>query len=454
MRLAPFLLLSIAATLCLPALAQSAPRTAAVERPPYSQRDDVQRFAEAVAARRPELDVAWVREQLGQARYVPAAAQLIMPPPAGTAKNWAAYRARFVERERIAAGVSFWRANQAWLTQAEARWGVPAEIIVGIVGVETFYGRIMGNFRAIDALATLSFDFPSGRSDRSPFFREQLEELLVWSRREGSDPLAVRGSFAGAVGLPQFMPGSINRYAIDFDNDGRIDFMKPAQGADAIGSIARYLAAFGWQPGLPTHYRITPPPSLVDRAVLLVPDILPSFSAAQLIERGAELAPEGRAHAGLLALVELHNGGAAPSYVAGTSNFYALTRYNWSSYYALAVIDLGSEVAKAVAGMAALAAPPSAPAAPATSLGVAPAWRLMARHGECSELDVLRVKVTDLAEITDPQAFVQRMRERGHAASAEIFPGTEGRAVAVKVPALELDLVFATRALCQQTAGP
>ena len=448
MRLAPCLLLSIAVTVGLPSLAQSAPRTAAVERPPYSQRDEVQRFAEAVAARRPELDVAWVREQLGQARYVPAAAQLIMPPPAGTAKNWAAYRARFVERERIAAGAAFWRANQAWLTQAEARWGVPAEIIVGIVGVETFYGRIMGNFRTIDALATLSFDFPTGRSDRSAFFREQLEELLVWSRREGSDPTAVRGSFAGAVGLPQFMPGSLNRYAVDFDNDGHIDFMKPAQGADAIGSIARYLAAFGWQPGLPTHYRITPPASLVDRAVLLVPDILPSFSAAQLIERGAELSAEGREHSGLLALVELHNGGAAPSYVAGTSNFYALTRYNWSSYYALAVIDLGSEVAKATASLPtapspSLMAPPSAPVS----------WRLMARHGECVELDALRVKVAGLTDIADPQAFVRQMRDRGHEASAEVFPGTAGRAVAVKVPALELDLVFAARDLCEQVAG-
>lgn len=449
MRFAPCLLLSIAAVACLPASAQSAARAFGAERLPYSQRDDVQRFAEALAARRPDLDLAWVREQLGQARYVAAATQLIMPPSTPTAKNWAAYRARFVERERIAAGAAFWRANQAWLTMAEARWGVPAEIVVGIVGVETFYGRIMGNFRTIDALATLSFDFPSGRSDRSPFFREQLEELLVWSRREGSDPLAVRGSFAGAVGLPQFMPGSIIRYAVDFDGDGHIEFMKPAQGADTIGSIARYLAAFGWQPGLPTHYRVTPPAALLDRAVLLVPDIVPSFSAAQLLERGAELSVEGREHAGLLALVELHNGGAAPSYVAGTSNFYALTRYNWSSYYALAVIDLGSEIAKVVASTPAAASPPRA----ASPLGDPGPWRLMARHGACDELDTLRVKVPNLADVGDPQSLVRQMRDRGHEASANVFPGTEGRAVAVKVPALELDLVFATRHLCEKTSG-
>ena len=324
---------------------------------PYGQRDDVMRFADELAQRNPELDADWVREQLAQARYVAAAAQLIMPPPAGTAKNWAAYRARFIERERIAAGAAFWRANQAWLQQAEERWGVPPEIVVGIVGVETFYGRVMGNFRVLDALATLSFDFPTGRRDRSPFFREQLEELLLWCQREGRDPPSVMGSFAGAVGLPQFMPGSINRYAVDFDDDGRIDLIRTDNAADVIGSVAHYLAAFGWQRGLPTHYAVAAPVEVADRARLLVPDILPSFSPAQFAEHGAELPPEAQAHEGLLALVELQNGKAAPSYVAGTSNFYAVTRYNWSSYYALAVIELGAAVAKVVAAPAARAMP-------------------------------------------------------------------------------------------------
>ena len=206
---------------------------------PYAQREEVQRFADAVAARNPSLDAAWVREQLAQARYVPAAVQLIMPPPAGTAKNWAAYRARFVERERIAAGAAFWRANQDWLARAQERWGVPPEIVIGIVGVETFYGRVMGNFRTLDALATLSFDFPKGRSDRAPFFREQLEALLLWCKREGRDPQGVIGSFAGAVGLPQFMPDSINRYAVDFDEDGHIDLIRTDNAADVIGSVAQ-----------------------------------------------------------------------------------------------------------------------------------------------------------------------------------------------------------------------
>ena len=314
----------------------------------YGQRDDVMRFADEVAERNPDLDAMWVREQLSQARYVAAVTQQIMPPPPGTAKNWAAYRARFVERERIAAGAAFWRANQAWLAQAEERWGVPPDVVVGIVGVETYYGRVMGSFRTLDALATLAFDFPNGRSDRTPFFREQLEELLLWCHREGRDPPSVIGSFAGAVGLPQFMPGSINRFAVDFDDDGRIDLIRTDNAADVIGSVAHYLAVFGWQRGLPTHYRVAAPVAVVDRATMLVPDIVPTFTAAQFAEHGAELPPEAHAHDGLLALVELQNGTAAPSYVAGTSNFYAVTRYNWSSYYALAVIELGQAIARQV----------------------------------------------------------------------------------------------------------
>ena len=314
----------------------------------YGQREDVMRFADELAARNDKFDAAWLREQLAQARYVAAAAQLMMPPPAGAAKNWAAYRARFIEPGRIAAGAAFWRANREWLEKAEARFGVPPEIVVGIVGVETFYGRVMGHFRTLDALATLSFDFPKGRSDRSAFFREQLEELLVWCQREGRDPQSVQGSFAGAVGLPQFMPGSINRYAVDFDEDGRIDLIRTDNAADVIGSVANYLATFGWQQGMPTHYAVAAPVSVTERALLLVPDILPSFSAAEFAERGAELAPEARTHEGWLALVELQNGDAAPSYIAGTSNFYAVTRYNRSSYYALAVIELGAAVRRAV----------------------------------------------------------------------------------------------------------
>lgn len=313
---------------------------------PYGEREDVMRFAAELAARHPEIEAGWLREQLARSRFVPAVARLVMPAPTDSAKNWAAYRERFIEPQRIAAGLLFWRAHQAWLARAEARWGVPPAIVVGILGVETYYGRVMGDFSTLDALATLSFDFPAGRRDRAPFFREQLEALLLWCRREGRDAQSLRGSYAGALGLPQFMPGSINRYAVDFDGDGHIELSDPAHAADAIGSVANYLASFGWQRGLATHYGVSAPADAGARAQLLAPDIVPSFSAAQFTAQGATLAAEARQHEGPLALVELHNGGAAPSYVAGTSNFYAITRYNASSYYALAVIELGAAIAR------------------------------------------------------------------------------------------------------------
>ena len=315
----------------------------------YGRRDDLMAFGAEVAARQ-GLDVDTVQATLAQARFVPSIVKAVMPTPAGTAKNWAAYRERFIEPRRIAAGAAFWQAHEAWLTLAEQRYGVPADIVVGIVGVETLYGQHMGRYRVIDALTTLGFDFPGERKDRSAFFRNELEQLLVLSQREGSDPLALKGSYAGALGMPQFMPSSVNRYAVDFDGDGHIDLHNSA--ADVIGSVAHYLAEFGWQRGLPTHYPVMPPSDAAERALLLGPDILPTYTAQQFIDHGAVFGTpsppmSGSAADAKLALVELQNGPAAPSYVAGTTNFYAVTRYNWSSYYAMAVIELGQAVRQA-----------------------------------------------------------------------------------------------------------
>ncbi len=309
---------------------------------PYGRREHVLRFGAELAARR-GLDATRVQALLAEARYVPNVAKFIMPQPNGLAKNWAAYRARFVEPLRIRSGLEFWRANDKWLQRAEEMYGVPPEIIVGVVGVETIYGRHMGNFRVIDALATLSFDFPAGRRDRSAFFRDELEQFFVLAHREGTDPLALKGSYAGAMGMGQFMPSSWNKYAVDFDGDGRIDLHNSP--ADVIGSVAHYFAEFGWQRGMPTRFDVAVPLDAADRAVLLAPDILPTFTAGQFAEKGAGLPAAGREFTGVLALVELQNGDAAPSYVAGTANFYAITRYNWSSYYAMAVIDLGEAIA-------------------------------------------------------------------------------------------------------------
>ena len=342
--------------MCISATAQNhskkvrstqAARQAAPDSSYYASRADVLAFADDVAERR-GLDADWLRSALAQARFLPQVPRLMLPPTRGTPKNWAAYRGRFIDPVRVGAGVRFWQEHEAALARAEREYGVPAEIIVGIIGVETLYGRHMGNFRVLDALATLAFDFPDAhpRAEvRRTYFRGELEQFLSLAQRGGTDPLEPRGSYAGAQGLGQFMPSSLARWAVDFDHDGHIDLYGSPQ--DAIGSVANYFIAHGWTPGMATHYPVVFSPAGADLATLLAPDILPTFSAERMAELGAEVQGALAQHSGPLALVELQNGDAPPSFVAGTQNFYAVTRYNWSSYYAMAVIELGREVAQA-----------------------------------------------------------------------------------------------------------
>lgn len=316
--------------------------------PLYATRADVLLQADELATQA-GLDRHWVRHAIGQAHYMAGIAKAILPPPAGVPKNWAAYRSRFVEPVRIQAGTRFWLANRDTLTRAEAATGVPARIIVGIIGVETMYGQNTGNFRVIDALCTLAFDFPAEHpkaAARAAFFKAELQEFLALTARTHTDPLALRGSYAGAMGWPQFMPSSWSKYAVDFDGDGRVDLFNSQ--ADVIGSVANYFKAFHWQPGMPTHYPVHFDAANLDKPALLASDILPRFSVAELAAKGVLLDPPGSQHSGPLALIELQNGDAEPSYVAGTENFYAITRYNWSSYYAMAVIELGQAVSDAV----------------------------------------------------------------------------------------------------------
>lgn len=313
---------------------------------PYAERADVQAWIQDVA-RRTDLPVAWLQAAFAEARYQPNVARFILPAPAGTPKNWAAYRARFIEPKRIKAGVAFWHDNEAWLQQAEREYGVPPEIIVGLLGVETIYGRDMGRFRILDALVTLGFDFPAhAPRDRSAYFRNELEQYYLLCRDIHANPLEITSSYAGALGMPQFMPSSWRKYAVDFDGDGRVDLIHSP--ADAIGSVAHYLAEFGWTRDMANYYsvRALPPAgSNLDR--LLAPDIVPSFTPAEMQQLGAQLSASGQRHTGLLALVKLENGADTPTYVAGTDNFYTITRYNQSSPYAMAVIELGKAVAQA-----------------------------------------------------------------------------------------------------------
>lgn len=341
-----FCLAAGAITFPLPALAQSAKaRASAVQgSTPYLERNEAMQLAADIAERR-NLPPDWVQATLGQARFVPQVSRLMTPAPRGTARNWNNYRSRFIDPVRIRAGVRFWQQHAATLERAEREYGVPAEIIVGIIGVETVYGQQMGSFRVIDALATLSFDFPAAHpraAARTAYFRGELEQLLSLTHRSGIDPFSLRGSYAGAMGLGQFMPSSWVQWAVDFDGDDHIDlFSNPA---DAIGSVAHYFIAHGWKPGMPTHYPVSLDTSAEQLAELLGPDILPTFTPERMAALGARVFGEGSTHAGPMALVELQNGDAAPLFIAGTENFYAITRYNWSSYYALSVIELGAEV--------------------------------------------------------------------------------------------------------------
>jgi membrane-bound lytic murein transglycosylase B len=307
----------------------------------YSATPALEAFV-AEAAATHQLDADSIRTALLQARKQPSVQKAIMPGAVGTKKNWRVYRSRFIDQVRIQAGVKFWNANEEALRRAADVYGVPEAIIVGIIGVETIYGRNMGSYRVIDALATLTFDFPTGRSDRSPYFREQLAYFFAWCAKEGYDPLSIKGSYAGAIGIPQFMPESILKFATDFDADNHINLTESA--SDAIGSVAKYLERNGWVRDLAPALRIQ-----LDRAnlqILLEPDITPTFTGKQLLEYGVELQeplPAGEK----FAVVELQNGEGRSDYVLGTQNFYSITRYNRSSYYAMSVIDLASEVAAA-----------------------------------------------------------------------------------------------------------
>jgi membrane-bound lytic murein transglycosylase B len=310
----------------------------------YGESPAAMAFADDLAQRR-GLDATWVRQQIGAAQRLPSVARLMLPAPKGTPKNWAAYRARFIEPIRLKAGLRFWEAHRDTLARAEVEFGVPASLIVGVIGVETLYGRHTGNFRVIDALTTLAFDFPAAHpraEARTQFFRDELEQYLSLTHRNSLDPQALRGSYAGAMGWPQFMPSSWSQYAIDFDGDSRVDLFNST--ADVIGSVANYFKAFGWQTGQPTHYPVAFDPVKLDLDALLAPDILPSFGVDSFTAKGAVLEGPALQHTGKLALIELQNGEAPASYLAGTDNFYVVTRYNWSSYYALAVIELGQTV--------------------------------------------------------------------------------------------------------------
>ncbi|MGH8682718.1 MAG: lytic murein transglycosylase B [Burkholderiales bacterium] len=268
------------------------------------------------------------------ARYLDQVLTLITPLPPGE-RSWQSYRDLFVTQRRIEAGAQFWRRHARTLARAAETYGVPPEIVVAIIGVETQYGANTGTYRVLDALTTLAFDYPR----RAPYFRSELEQFLLFVRESRAEAASVRGSYAGAIGIPQFMPGSIRRFAVDFDGDGRRDLR--ASPADAIGSVANFLRAHGWAEGGPIA---VPARVSGERGRLLIGGgVDPLYRADELRELEVEFADAIEADTPAV-LIELATPDAPAEYLVGFWNFYVLTRYNRSSFYAAAVLELARSV--------------------------------------------------------------------------------------------------------------
>ena len=305
----------------------------------FSQWKEVNTFIDDMVARH-GFDKKELQTLFDKVRYLDTAIKLVKPAPNNRPKNWQAYRARFVEPTRINAGVAFWNEHALALTRAQEQYGVPAEIIVGIIGVETIYGRNTGSFRVMDTLTTLSFDYPktANREARMVFFRGELENALLIARESRIDPLSLLGSYAGAIGWPQFMPSSIRQYAVDFDGDGKIDLRNSP--IDAIGSVAHFLKIHGWQRGEPTVFPATFDSSdSAKTEQLLNRGLEATFTANELKDAG--VVPGVQLPAGLrFGLVDLQNGEAPTEHWLATNNFFAITQYNRSYFYAMSVVEL------------------------------------------------------------------------------------------------------------------
>lgn len=330
---------------CMPSGSQAVagnPATLATVAPPSSpqpvsvadslaNRPEVQTFI-AEMVRKHGFDPQVLNTIFSQAQFQPDIIAAISRP--AEAKPWHAYRKIFLVPKRIRGGVEFWNAHAPTLARAEQVYGVPAEIIVAILGVETLYGGNTGKHRVLEALSTLAFDYPR----RADFFRRELEQYLLLAREEGIDPLSLQGSYAGAMGLAQFMPSSYRAYAVDFSGNGQRDLWTNPQ--DAIGSIANYLSVHGWTEG-----EVIVEPATVrggQYQSLLSKELKPKLTVQQLRQQGVipQTSISGEKKAILLEL----EGEGGPEHWLGFNNFYVITRYNHSPLYAMAVYQLGQEI--------------------------------------------------------------------------------------------------------------
>ncbi|MEK7322395.1 MAG: lytic murein transglycosylase B [Pseudomonadota bacterium] len=297
----------------------------------YVQRNDVSAFIDEMHERhgfeRGQLET-WFKDVRVRDDIIAAISR-----PAES-KPWHQYRPIFLQNARIEGGLEFWREHAADLKRAEEQYGVPPQIVIAILGVETRYGRQQGNYRVLDALTTLAFDYPP----RAKFFRGELEQYLLLAREEGIDPLALKGSYAGAMGQAQFISSSFRNYAVDFDGDGKRDLWNSP--SDAIGSIANYFKVHGWE----WHGLVAVPATVSGEhyPALLEAGLKPSLTWAEIKQRGVET-PVTLLDQLPVALIALEQE-AGPEYWLGLQNFYVITRYNRSPLYAMAVYQLSEEI--------------------------------------------------------------------------------------------------------------
>jgi membrane-bound lytic murein transglycosylase B len=279
------------------------------------------------------FDRAYVEQLMSSAERKQSILDAIARPAERT-KTWAEYRRIFVTDTRTRQGREFMQTYADTLARAELEFGVPAEIISAIIGVETRYGRHKGSYRVLDALATLGFDYPP----RSKFFGKELEEFLLLVKEQKFDPETVKGSYAGAMGYGQFIPSSYRHYAIDFDGDGVADIVNNP--IDAIGSVANYFKSHGWQPGAPVT--ITATASSGFNTAMAKQKLKPKLTVAELQKQGFQ--PSEAIDPQQLATAMLLEGNDGAEYWLGLKNFYVITRYNHSRLYAMAVFQLSEQL--------------------------------------------------------------------------------------------------------------
>lgn len=284
--------------------------------------------------RQNQFEETALRQVFAQLKAHDGVVKAIVAP--ATAKPWHEFRAIFVTPVRISGGLEFWQQHADLLARARDVYGVPEDIVVSIIGVETIYGRRLGSFRVIDALYTLGFEM----TERATFFRGEMEQFLLLARENALDPLGVNGSFAGAMGMPQFIPTSYRKYAVDFDGDGKINLWDSA--ADVIGSVANYLRQFGWVWGQP----VTVPARISGTQFkeILEAGLKPQLTLQQMQLKGVEATEElpPNLQAGLFSL-DIEQG---QEYWLALNNFYVITRYNRSKNYAMAVYQLAKTIAR------------------------------------------------------------------------------------------------------------